>query len=374
MYEDILNKLPVAVIPAYKPLPVVINIAKELINSKSFQGVVCVNDGSGHEFDNIFKELKSLGVHVETHAVNLGKGTALKTGFNAVLNYFPESCGVVTLDADGQHLSKDVINIADNLLHSENTLITGGRVFDNKETPLRSRFGNKLTKIIFRFFSGVKINDTQTGLRGIPASLLPDLIKLKTTGYDFELDMLIFAKEKHISIKEIHITTVYENGNSSSHFNPVLDSLRIYFVFFRYLWVAILSFIIDFSMLEIFMHILDVPDAPNDNQIAQISMTVIAANILARLVSSTFNFILNRRFVFKSKSNIFDEYKKYFVLVIYVLIINNAVFYFLLNNDAMQDITGLGAVFLEITKLITEMITFFITFVISRTIIFKNDK
>lgn len=374
MYEDILNKLPVAVIPAYKPLPVVINIAKELINSKSFQGVVCINDGSGHEFDNIFKELKSLGVHVETHAVNLGKGTALKTGFNAVLNYFPESCGVVTLDADGQHLSKDVINIANNLLHSENTLITGGRVFDNKEIPLRSRFGNKLTKIIFRFFSGVKINDTQTGLRGIPASLLPDLIKLKTTGYDFELDMLIFAKEKHISIKEIHITTVYENGNSSSHFNPVLDSLRIYFVFFRYLWVAILSFIIDFSMLEIFMHILDVPDAPNDNQIAQISMTVIAANILARLVSSTFNFILNRRFVFKSKSNIFDEYKKYFVLVIYVLIINNAVFYFLLNNDAMQDITGLGAVFLEITKLITEMITFFITFVISRTIIFKNDK
>ena len=245
-------------------------------------------------------------------------------------------------------------------------------VFDNKDIPLRSRFGNKLTKVIFRLFSGVKINDTQTGLRGIPASLLPDLIKLKTTGYDFELDMLIFAKEKHITIKEIPITTVYENGNSSSHFNPVLDSLRIYFVFFRYLWVAVLSFIIDFTMLEIFMKILEVPDAPSNNQIEQISLTVITANVLARLVSSTFNFILNRRFVFKSNANIFDEYKKYFVLVIYVLIINNAVFYFLLNNDALQDITGLGAVFLEITKLITELITFFITFVISRTIIFKD--
>ena len=243
-----MNTLPVAVIPAYKPLPVVINIAKELMNSKSFQGVVCVNDGSGKEFDYIFTELKTLGVIVETHAVNLGKGTALKTGFNAALNYFPESCGVVTLDADGQHLSKDVINIADNLLKTHNTLITGGRVFDNKDIPLRSRFGNKLTKVIFRLFSGVKINDTQTGLRGIPASLLPDLIKLKTTGYDFELDMLIFAKEKHITIKEIPITTVYENGNSSSHFNPVLDSLRIYFVFFRYLWVAVLSFIIDFTI------------------------------------------------------------------------------------------------------------------------------
>ena len=367
-----MNRLPVAVIPAYKPLPIVINIAKELLNSKSFQGVVCVNDGSGREFDNIFSELKTLGVIVETHAVNLGKGTALKTGFNSALNYFPECCGIVTLDADGQHLSKDVINIADNLFNTENTLITGGRVFDNKDIPLRSRFGNKLTKVIFRLFSGVKINDTQTGLRGIPVSLLPDLIKLKTTGYDFELDMLIFAKEKHYAIKEIPITTVYENGNSSSHFNPVLDSLRIYFVFFRYLWVAILSFIIDFTMLEVFMKILHVPEAPSNNQIAQISFTVITANVLARLVSSTFNFILNRRFVFKSNANVFDEYKKYFVLVIYVLIINNAVFYFLLNNDALQDITGLGAVFLEITKLITELITFFITFVISRTIIFKD--
>ena len=367
-----MNKLPVAIIPAYKPMPVVINIAQELIESNAFQGIICINDGSGKEYDEIFNELINIGVKVEYHAVNLGKGTALKTGFNAALHYFPESCGVVTLDADGQHLSKDVINIADNLLKTHNTLITGGRVFDNKDIPLRSRFGNKLTKVIFRLFSGVKINDTQTGLRGIPASLLPDLIKLKTTGYDFELDMLIFAKEKHITIKEIPITTVYENGNSSSHFNPVLDSLRIYFVFFRYLWVAVLSFIIDFTMLEIFMKILEVPDAPSNNQIEQISLTVITANVLARLVSSTFNFILNRRFVFKSNANILDEYKKYFVLVIYVLIINNAVFYFLLNNDSLQHITGLGAVFLEITKLITELITFFITFVISRTIIFKD--
>ncbi|MDE7315903.1 MAG: glycosyltransferase, partial [Mucispirillum sp.] len=110
-------RLPVAVIPAYKPLHVVINIAKELINSKSFQGVICINDGSGKEFDYIFSELKALGVIVETHAVNLGKGSALKTGFNAALNFFPECCGVVTLDADGQHLSKDIINIADNLLN-----------------------------------------------------------------------------------------------------------------------------------------------------------------------------------------------------------------------------------------------------------------
>ena len=369
-----MNKLPVAIIPAYKPMPVVINIAQELIKSNAFQSIICINDGSGKEYDEIFNELINIGVKVEYHAVNLGKGTALKTGFNAALHYFPESCGVVTLDADGQHLSKDVINIAQELLQNSNSLITGGRVFDGKNIPLRSRFGNKLTKVIFKLFTGVSINDTQTGLRGIPSSFLPTLLKLKTSGYDFELDMLIQAKEQHYPIKEVPITTVYENGNASSHFNPVLDSLRIYFVFFRYMWVAILSFCIDFLMLEFFLHIFKVPDTSNDYQLLQVSKTVIIANILARLVSSTFNFILNRKFVFKSKANIVDEYLKYFVLVVYVLIINNAVFYFLLHNDNFQELTGLTQQFIEITKLFTELVTFIITFIIARTIIFRNDK
>ena len=88
-----MNKLPVAIIPAYKPMPVVINIAQELIESNAFQGIICINDGSGKEYDEIFNELINIGVKVEYHAVNLGKGTALKTGFNAALHYFPESCG-----------------------------------------------------------------------------------------------------------------------------------------------------------------------------------------------------------------------------------------------------------------------------------------
>lgn len=369
-----MSNLPVAIIPAFKPMNIVIKIAQELIDSKVFQGIICINDGSGKEYDNIFDELINIGVKVEYHAVNLGKGTALKTGFNAALHHFPESCGVVTLDADGQHLSIDVINIAKELLKHNDSLITGGRVFDSKHIPLRSRFGNKLTKIIFKLFTGVGIKDTQTGLRGIPSSFLPTLLKLKTTGYDFELDMLIQAKEKHYPIKEVSITTVYENNNASSHFNPVLDSLRIYFVFFRYMWVAILSFFIDFLMLEFFMYILKVPNASNDYQLAQVSKTLIVANILARIISSTFNFILNRRFVFKSKANIIDEYLKYFILVIYVLIINNSVFYFLLHNDYFQEVTGISQQFIEITKLFTELITFFITFIVSRTFIFKGSK
>ena len=367
-----MSNKPVAIIPAYKPLEVVVDIAKELINSNIFQGVICINDGSGKEYDKIFGDLINAGVKVEKHAVNLGKGSALKTGFNAALNLFPESCGVVTLDADGQHLVKDVINIATELVNNSNTNVMGGRVFDNKDIPFRSRFGNKLTKVIFRLFSGVKINDTQTGLRGIPSSFLPNLLKLKTSGYDFELDMLIQAKEHHYAIMEVPITTVYENGNSSSHFNPVLDSLRIYFVFFRYLWVGLLSFCIDFLMLEVFLWLLKVPEVPN--KIIQVSKTVVIANILARLVSSTFNFILNRKFVFKSKANILNEYKKYFILVVCVFVVNNIIFYFLLNSITFRDVIGVSEQFIEITKLITELVTFVVTFIIARTIIFKGDK
>lgn len=373
-----MNNLPVAIIPAYKPLPVVVDIAKQLIESDIFQGVICINDGSGKEYQKIFDDLRELGVHVETHAVNMGKGSALKTGFNAAMVYFPESCGVVTLDADGQHLSKDVINVANELYQNSTCLITGGRVFTDKTIPARSRFGNNLTKHVFALFSGVKINDTQTGLRGIPLSFLIHLIKLRTNGYDFELDMLISAKEHGIKIKEIPITTVYENGNSSSHFNPLLDSLRIYFVFFRYIWVGMFSFIIDFVMLEVFLKVLNISKTSPHmiETTANLSYKLVLANILARLVSSTFNFALNRKFVFKSKANVFDEYRRYFIFMIYILIINNAILYFLLHNDAMQSLaqTKAAEIFLEITKIVTEIITFFITFIISRTIIFRNER
>ena len=224
---------PVILIPAYKPNEKLIPLVTEI--SKEFE-VIVVNDGSGKGFEPIFDSLQGIPqVTVLKHAINLGKGEALKTGFNYFLNHAKDSVGLVTADADGQHLVKDIRHLCEQLEMTPHALHLGSRAFD-KSVPFRSQFGNILTRHIFKFLLGTQLQDTQTGLRGIPTSFLPTLLHTKSRGYDFELDMLVLARKNRIPILETPITTVYEDNNKSSHFNPIVDSVKIYYVFFRFIF------------------------------------------------------------------------------------------------------------------------------------------
>src|SRR5438046_2917295 len=92
------------VIPAYKPAAGLPDAVTMVMGSGVFQRAIVVDDGSGPEFAPIFERLSAMeGVTVLRHAVNLGKGAALKTALNHAACDYPEALGVVTADADGQH-------------------------------------------------------------------------------------------------------------------------------------------------------------------------------------------------------------------------------------------------------------------------------
>ena len=95
------KRIPV-IIPAYEPDEKMIRLLQTLQES-GIERIVVVDDGSGKEYRNLFEQAKQLGAIVLTHAVNLGKGRALKTAFNEVLNRYPEAIGAITADSDGQH-------------------------------------------------------------------------------------------------------------------------------------------------------------------------------------------------------------------------------------------------------------------------------
>src|ERR1700686_5477599 len=102
----------VIVIPAYKPGQGLVALARDL-QSGSDCAVVVVDDGSGSTFSDLFKEVSRIpGVTVIRNAVNLGKGAALKNGFNYALLAFSEIQSFVTADADGQHLPSDILAVA----------------------------------------------------------------------------------------------------------------------------------------------------------------------------------------------------------------------------------------------------------------------
>ena len=133
-----------------------------------------------------------------------------------------------------QHTATDILKLAAALSTTPNQVVMGARGFD-AGVPLRSRFGNMLTRYIMRAVTGQKLGDTQSGLRAVPLSFIPRLLKLRATGYDFELDMLVTCKDSGQRIREVPIETIYIENNRSSHFNPLRDSMRIYFVFIRFL-------------------------------------------------------------------------------------------------------------------------------------------
>ena len=107
------------------------------------------------------------------------------------------------------------------------TLIIGSRDLSTN-VPLRSRFGNSITRVIFRFVTGLNVHDTQTGLRGLPKKLFKHLIELKGERYEYEINMLLQIDRWDVKYLEVPIETIYSDGNKGSHFHPLKDSWRIY--------------------------------------------------------------------------------------------------------------------------------------------------
>ena len=272
--------------------------------------IIVVDDGSSPGCGETFAKTVALpNVTLIRHAVNLGKGQALKTAFNHVLLQTPpDAVGVVTADADGQHLAADIRRVAERLEHGDTTgaaLILGSRTFA-KDVPLRNRFGNVLTRGVFRLVIGRGLGDTQTGLRGIPRRFLPELMRLETGRYEFELEMLVRADARDMRIEELPIATVYGDF-AKSHFNPLRDSLRIYFVFLRFVGLSIVTAAIDYAAFAI---------------VFSNRHNILLGTIIARAIAGLFNFTANRTLVFRSRGDVTSEALKYAALVIALMSIS----------------------------------------------------
>ena len=194
-----------------------------------FANVVAIDDGSPSEFRTVFDALSGIGgCTVLRHESNRGKGAALKTGFAWVLERLPDVAGAVTCDADGQHTPEDCAAVAKAMLAGPRGIYLGCRRFSTAGVPLRSRFGNFWTSVLFWVFHGTWLADTQTGLRAIPMRFLSRFTAIEGERFEYETNMLLKMKRRGIGFVEQSIETVYEDENLGSHYNAVKDSWRIF--------------------------------------------------------------------------------------------------------------------------------------------------
>lgn len=357
MYKSII------LIPAFNPPAQFVEYVNELIKS-GFEHILVIDDGSDEKFKEYFQQISVQSqVTVYTHIKNMGKGRALKNGFNYAYSLWGNNSdvkGIITVDSDGQHTVKDVIKIHMALENQEKpSLILGVRNFYGKDIPKKSSFGNKTTSKVFKLFYGKKLRDTQTGLRGIPKEYVRDYIDLHGERFEYEMNMLIYAAENNQRIEEIPIETIYINKNDETHFRPIADSFKIYRLIFgsflKFVMSSLSASIIDLTLFKIFTVLLA---ALSDN------IQILAATAAARIISSIYNFEVNKRGVFRSMEKIKPEAVKYFFICV-VQMLASAGFVMLLNH-----IFG-GSKLLE--KIIVDMILFLVSYQIQLKWVFRKS-
>lgn len=214
------------VIPAYQPNDDLDSYVLELIQADVAQ-VIVIDDGNDTSYENLFMRISEIErCTVLRHTVNSGKGAGLKTGIRYFLNHFLDLKGIVTADADGQHLSEDVLSIGDQLEKMNDGFVLGSRVYDAKNMPARSLIGNNITSRVFQVLFGLYVRDTQTGLRGLATSELEWVLRLYGNHFEFEMNMLIQMVKRKCRIVQVDIQAVYQEVHIS-HFNTYKDSVRI---------------------------------------------------------------------------------------------------------------------------------------------------
>ena len=357
----------IALIPAYEPDEKIKGLADELME-KGFD-IVIVDDGSGPDFAALFEELSQKAT-VLTHVINRGKGAALKTGLNYINKYmtYTESvltpagaetvsgrdAVIVTVDADGQHLPDDVQRVAEISAQRRDALVLGSRAL-GEDIPVRSRFGNTVTRHVYSAATGVRIHDTQTGLRAFHRSLIPRLLKIEGDRYEYEINMLMQLAAEGVPIIEERIETVYEDNNSGSHFRTVRDSFRVYKEILKFSASSLASFAIDYGMYALLLAATGA---------AGIANGLVISNIGARIVSGTANYAMNRKLVFKSRTGFAKSAVQYFLLAAFILAGNTIV---------LSTLAGTLGINRFAAKLITEVIFFAISWTVQKYVIFFRE-
>jgi len=340
------------VIPAYQPETELICLIEQLRQESGYQ-VIVVDDGSGNEYQSIFEQIESQVVLLN-HKKNQGKGAALKTAFRYIKLIEDEGI-VVTVDADGQHSITDMKKVIKNAAMCPHNLTIGSRTF-SQEVPLRSAIGNKLTRKIFQMVTGLKIQDTQTGLRAFHTNMIPWVLTIEGERYEYEMNVLIQCSKQNIVISEVEIQTIYLNQNSASHFRVIRDSIRIYGSIFKFMASSFICFLFDYLVFTIVVSLMD-------GWMPQVAIP--AANITARVFSSSMNFFINRKFVFRNQGDIKKAAIQYFLLTGIVLCGNTMVL------EAMTSILSINRF---LAKVLTEQLSFIVNWTVQHKIIFKKKK
>ena len=332
------------------------------LSENGFGHIVVVDDGSSDSYQHIFTEVESTErATVLHHDVNRGKGVALKTGYQYILQHLSDAETIITADADGQHTVPDCIRLAEEARKGEKALYLGSRDFTLPNIPPKSRSGNRITSAVFKLLYGQYLPDTQTGLRAFRREELPFMISVEGERFEYEMKVLIACSRAGIKMIPVCIDTIYENENEGTHFHPIRDSIRIYRVilgsFIKFMASSLVCVALDqgiFNLLNLVVF------ANGEKKNASI---ILLCTITARVISATVNFLLNRNVVFGSRGNTGKAFSRYVVLAAIIMLLSA-------GGTWLLGLTGMSS---TAAKLIVDTLLYFVSYRFQQQWVFKEE-
>ena len=340
------NKDIFIIIPAFNPGKII----SEVVNKTRHycQNLILIDDGCDAQNKLILSELEQLPeVTLLTHQVNKGKGFAIHIGIEYALKNQAKT--IIMLDSDGQHRPEELAKFLQFAQSKPFDLVIGVRTEIDK-MPLRSKIGNIFMAKVFSVLYGQKLKDTQSGYRMLSAKFAQLFLDNVDAGrYETEMQMLMFAAKSKIHIDQIPIETRYFDGNSNSKFRPLADSLRVLGSFAKYSGVGFASFLLDYSVF-VFLS-------------SYVGIYFLTAHLSSRIISGSFNFAANRKYVFNHKHSLAKSIGKYLIAVALSLSLSSVLLY--LFVDVVHIKTAVAKIFAEAS-------TFLLNYFILKHFVFKK--
>jgi dolichol-phosphate mannosyltransferase len=199
------------------------------------------------------------------------------------------------------------------------------------------------------------IRDTQTGLKGVPTELIYRLIEAPGERYEYATSVLLEVHKAKVPIIQFDIRTIYIDNNASSHFNPLVDSIRIYSLLFKYMLSSLSAFIVDIVIFSIADSVLSAAGVKND---------IIYSTYIAKVISCTYTFFINKRLVFENNKSTTVTAIKFVTLCVV--------------QSTLSAICTSGLYILTmwnktIAKIIVDTILFFFSFQVQQRWVFKEN-
>ena len=312
--------------------------------------VLAVDDGST---DDTLEEIRRTGCLWIRSEKNEGKGLALKRAFEAILQAGSGPVKgtyeyIVTLDGDGQHRPEEIPNLLRRAEEGHSDIVVGVRRVE--KMPLKSKIGGAFSRALFQATLSTSIPDTQSGFRVVRTEALRTIFDKVAWGrYETEMDMLCRGLSEGLSIDTAPIQTIYFEKNRLTHFRPLIDSMKVLMVLFRYTLVSLAVTAVDLSAYGAIIAF--DPDS------------YVSANIWSRIASVVCHFLLARHFAFLVHGGYsVAEVVRYLMVVLVNLSVTMWMIWVLVDQFGMPAF---------LAKVASQTVAFFGTFVLLKVFVYR---